>query len=64
LGTIIEARRAQSNFQLVIITHDAEFLKAMEVQKFTDTFWHVDRNNRLKSYIEEKPLSKLSDLRG
>ena len=60
LHTIVKQRRSQSNFQLVIITHDEEFLKAMKVQEFTDTFWRVSRNQRQNSIIREEQIKDIA----
>jgi len=59
LHAIIKARRGQSNFQLIIITHDEEFLKAMNCQDFTDVYYRVGRDRDQKSMIEGMPISNL-----
>ncbi|RMZ79027.1 hypothetical protein DV737_g3603, partial [Chaetothyriales sp. CBS 132003] len=37
LHGIVKGRQEQSNFQLIVITHDETFLKHMQCQDFTDT---------------------------
>ncbi|CAI8499168.1 unnamed protein product [Hanseniaspora opuntiae] len=59
LHRIIESRRFQQNFQLVIITHDENFLKFMNAQDFTDGFWKVSKDNNLASKIEWKSIENL-----
>ncbi|KAI1006509.1 hypothetical protein K3495_g1719 [Podosphaera aphanis] len=56
LNRIIRARKRQSNFQLIIITHDEEFLQAMRCNEFTDVFWRVSRDTQQKSSIKAEPL--------
>ena len=57
LHTIIKTRKAQANFQLIVITHDEEFLREMKCSDFTDTYWHVSRNDKQKSIITEQEIS-------
>ena len=60
LHMIVKQRRSQSNFQLVIITHDEEFLRAMKVHEFTDTFWRVSRNQHQNSIIREEQIKDIA----
>ncbi|KAF2233830.1 hypothetical protein EV356DRAFT_524239 [Viridothelium virens] len=41
LAELIRVRRQQSNFQLIVITHDVEFLKEMQCPDFTDYYWRI-----------------------
>ncbi|XBW37315.1 hypothetical protein QEN19_002897 [Hanseniaspora menglaensis] len=59
LHRIIESRRFQKNFQIVIITHDENFLKFMNAQDFADGFWKVSKDNNLASKIEWIDINKL-----
>ena len=59
LNNIIQHRKTQKNFQIIIITHDEEFLKHMRCNEFTDTYFRVSRNRDQKSQIEPKPLSDI-----
>ena len=52
LHEIIRFRRQQSNFQLIVITHDEEFLRYMKCADFCDDYWRVYRSDRQKSVIE------------
>ncbi|KAE9368825.1 hypothetical protein N431DRAFT_470511 [Stipitochalara longipes BDJ] len=57
LNKIIRNRRHQSNFQLIIITHDEEFLREMKCNEFGEHYWRVSRNADQKSVIEQQSLS-------
>ncbi|KAL6713858.1 DNA repair protein rad50 [Lecanora helva] len=59
LHDIIEARRHQANFQLIVITHDEEFLKFMKCPDFCDKYWRVSRNERQKSIIEKQSIAEV-----
>jgi len=57
LHKIIQSRKHQKNFQLIIITHDEEFLRHMKCTSFTDIYWRVSRDANQKSIIERSPLA-------
>ena len=59
LHDIIESRRHQSNFQLIVITHDEEFLKFMKCPDFTDYFWRVSRDPKEKSILTRQEVAEL-----
>ncbi|TVY56977.1 DNA repair protein RAD50 [Lachnellula cervina] len=59
LHGIIEARKHQANFQLIIITHDEEFLRHMHCNDFTEHYYRVSRDDRQKSVIEWQPITDL-----
>lgn len=61
LHAIIRARQQQSNFQLIVITHDEEFLRHMKCGDFCDTFCRVTRNQRQQSVIGIESISKVSE---
>jgi DNA repair protein RAD50 len=56
LHQIIKTRKSQANFQLIVITHDEEFLKEMKCQDFCDTYYRVSRNEKQKSVIEQQSI--------
>jgi DNA repair protein RAD50 len=60
LAEIIKIRRKQANFQLIVITHDEEFLKNMQCAEFCDTYYRVTRNERQKSQIERQEIHEVS----
>lgn len=62
LAEIIQVRRAQSNFQLIVITHDEEFLRYMECSEFCDHYYRISRNERQKSIIERQSIAEVSRL--
>jgi DNA repair protein RAD50 len=59
LNHLIRARRGQSNFQIIIITHDEEFLKEMHPADFTEVYWQVSRDKEQKSAIKRVNISEL-----
>jgi len=44
LASLVRHRRAQSNFQLIIITHDEEFLRFMNCSDFCEKYYRVSRD--------------------
>jgi len=56
LHDIIQTRRHQSNFQMIIITHDEEFLGAMQCGDLADYYWRISRNDRQNSIIERQSI--------
>lgn len=61
LSSIIQMRRHQKNFQLIVITHDEKFLNHMNASQFTDHFFRVKRDDRQKSQIEWVDINKVTD---
>lgn len=59
LHDIIRTRRQQSNFQLIVITHDEEFLRHMQCADFCDYYYRVSRNERQKSIIERQSIAEV-----
>ncbi|KAL9600460.1 MAG: hypothetical protein Q9179_003206 [Wetmoreana sp. 5 TL-2023] len=57
LHDIIRARQQQSNFQLIVITHDEEFLRYMKCSDFCDTYFRISRTDRQKSRIERQSIT-------
>lgn len=53
LNQIVEERRAQSNFMLLIITHDNEFIRSMDIGS---SCWRIERHE-----ITKKSLIKDND---
>ncbi|CDO92786.1 unnamed protein product [Kluyveromyces dobzhanskii CBS 2104] len=60
LGNIIEVRRHQKNFQLIVITHDEKFLNHMNASSYADHFYKVKRDDRQKSLIEWVDINKVN----
>ena len=61
LHAIIKQRQAQSNFQLIVITHDEEFLKHMQCSEFCDTFYRVRRDEKQNSVILRESITKVME---
>ncbi|ROT39534.1 hypothetical protein SODALDRAFT_331651 [Sodiomyces alkalinus F11] len=59
LHAIIKARRAQSNFQLIVITHDEEFLRHMRCSEFCDSFFRVRRDDKQCSVISRESITRI-----
>jgi DNA repair protein RAD50 len=57
LREIIEYRRQQSNFQLVVITHDEEFLRKMNCAEFAGHYYRVSRDHNQDSIIERQQIT-------
>jgi DNA repair protein RAD50 len=56
LSDLIKARRQQKNFQLIIITHDEEFLRYMNCADLCDEYFRVSRNDKQKSTITKQSI--------
>lgn len=61
LHGIIKARQAQDNFQLIVITHDEEFLRHMRCNEFCDKFYRVKRNENQCSVIIKDDVSRITE---
>ncbi|RYP44828.1 hypothetical protein DL768_008760 [Monosporascus sp. mg162] len=59
LHGIIKARRVQRNFQLIVITHDEEFLRHMRCSDFCDYFYRVKRDDKQNSVISKELISTI-----
>jgi DNA repair protein RAD50 len=64
LSEIIKARRKQANFQLIVITHDEQFLREMNCADYADVYWRVGRNEQQTSVIEMQNINEVSILIG
>ncbi|RDA90013.1 hypothetical protein CP533_0893 [Ophiocordyceps camponoti-saundersi (nom. inval.)] len=59
LHAIIRARRGQRNLQLIVITHDEDFLRHMRCADFCDSFFRVRRDERQNSVIVRESITRL-----
>ena len=59
LHDIIRVRQQQANFQLIVITHDEDFLKYMQCADFCDTYYRVSRSDQQKSIIERQSIAEV-----
>ncbi|KAG9205412.1 DNA repair protein rad50 [Epicoccum nigrum] len=60
LSQIIQIRRKQANFQLLVITHDEQFLREMNCADYTDVYWRVGRDANQESFIERQNIAEVS----
>ncbi|KAF1943509.1 DNA repair protein rad50 [Clathrospora elynae] len=58
LSQIIQTRRKQANFQLLVITHDEQFLREMNCADYTDVYWRVGRDAQQESFIERQNIAE------
>ncbi|CAI5758713.1 unnamed protein product [Candida verbasci] len=61
LNKIIEYRKQQSNFQLIVITHDEKFLTHIQGDRFTDHFYRIQRDEKSKSRIYSLPIDRIEE---
>lgn len=59
LNDIIKDRSEQSNFQLLVITHDEEFLREMNCGEFTDNYYRISRDMTADSIIERQRIAEV-----
>ncbi|KYQ93083.1 DNA recombination/repair protein [Tieghemostelium lacteum] len=60
LLNIIETRKNQKGFQLIIITHDEEFVQYLSRGNFCDYYWRVTKNSSQHSTLERKAISTIN----
>ncbi|CAG9465324.1 unnamed protein product [Pedinophyceae sp. YPF-701] len=56
LRGIIDARRGQRNFQLIVITHDEEFATWIGTREFADHLWRVEKDERACSRLTKESI--------
>ncbi|KAN0125486.1 P-loop containing nucleoside triphosphate hydrolase protein [Lactarius tabidus] len=54
LVDIINERKNHANFQLIIITHDENFLRKLGQSDVMEYYWRISRDSRQKSAIERQ----------
>jgi DNA repair protein RAD50 len=59
LRRVIEVRQKQSNFQIIIITHDEEFVKVIGRNSWTDEYYKVKKTPDQYSVIAKKSMREL-----
>ncbi|KAI8609862.1 hypothetical protein BC830DRAFT_1148567 [Chytriomyces sp. MP71] len=57
LSNIIKLRRAQKNFQLIIITHDEDFMNQIGHHDYADYYWRVSKDAMQHSIIEKQSIT-------
>jgi DNA repair protein RAD50 len=58
LREIIQSRYENSNFQLIIITHDPTFIDLLG-SDFCDSFWQISKNKNNFSKINLLPINSI-----
>ncbi|KAI9341704.1 P-loop containing nucleoside triphosphate hydrolase protein [Obelidium mucronatum] len=56
LSNIISLRRAQKNFQLIIITHDEDFMNMIGHHDYADYYFRVSKDAQQHSIIEKQRI--------
>lgn len=56
-NSIIKVRRQQSNFQLIVITHDEDFLSLLGKSEYADYYWRIFKDETGHSNIERQLIS-------
>ena len=51
LADIIRLRKKQSNFQLIVITHDEEFLRLLGRSEYVEKYYYVEKDDQNYSKI-------------
>lgn len=59
LHDIIRHRQQQANFQLIVITHDEDFLRHMKCGDFADYYYRISRTDKQKSIIERQAIAEV-----
>ncbi|KAG0001982.1 DNA repair protein rad50 [Entomortierella chlamydospora] len=57
LRSIIDKHREQSNFQLIVITHDENFLRMLNLTDYVDYYYRVQKNSEQYSTIRKLPVA-------
>ncbi|KAK3335317.1 P-loop containing nucleoside triphosphate hydrolase protein [Cercophora scortea] len=61
LHKLIKERESQGNLQLIVITHDEEFLKHMQCSDFCDDFFRVERDITQNSKITRESITRITE---
>ena len=56
LVDIIESRKGQNNFQLIIITHDDQFIRVMG-NSYAEYVWKISKDSKGYSKINREPIT-------
>lgn len=51
LSRIVEFRRKQANFQLIVITHDEQFIRLVNSDAYCSYYYRVKRDTNQKSMV-------------
>lgn len=56
LRGIMDSRRGQANFQLIVITHEKRFAESLGQNRHADYYWRITKNAHGNSEIEREEL--------
>lgn len=56
LTRLMESRRGQENFQLVVITHDEKFARSIGLREHAEKYWRVAKDRNQKSTIHKQDI--------
>lgn len=59
LESIIKSRSEQSNFQLLLITHDEKFIELLSSREVCDKYWRVYRDERGFSKLRQEDIASI-----
>lgn len=59
LEDIIKSRSEQSNFQLLLITHDEKFIELLSSREVCDKYWRVYRDERGFSKLRQEDIASI-----
>ena len=59
LVSLIDSRSAQRNFQLIVITHDEDFVSLLGKSQHADYFWRVEKDAKGQSFIQRQDIAAL-----
>ncbi len=57
MTSIIDARKEQKNFQLIVITHDEKFMEMLGRSDHTDYIWRVSKCDEGFSNLTRETIS-------
>lgn len=57
LRAIISSRASQENFQLIIITHDERFARAIGTHEYAETMWRVTKDVNQHTLVEPEDIT-------
>lgn len=56
LTDIMNSRREQESFQLIVITHDIKFAHLIGQREHADFYWRISKDEELHSHIEKEDI--------
>lgn len=59
LVNIIQIRAKQANFQLIVITHDEDFVELLGRSEYADFYWRVKKDENGFSNVDRRDIASL-----